>query len=571
MKKFKILAVSLALTMIFSTASAFACTGMYVGKDVSTDGSTILARSEDQGSGAYNKMYRVVPRITKSGRYMVDTGDYENGFKVPLPKTTFKYTEVVDDSYEGDGPYPGVCTNEYGMTISGTVSASPSDKFLAEDPYVEEGLREAILPALIACQTKTAKEAVMKIAELTDKYGSEEGNILYMADENEAWMIEVYSGHQYAAMKMPTDKVAVFGNQFMIDVVDQNDTDTYFFSKDLFKTIDKVGAVKEDGKYNLVRSISDKVRDEYCNMRTWIGHKTLAPSSVGEYSDNEFFPLFYTPDEKVSPLTLMDLYGDRFEGTKYDMNLAENATRRPIGTVRQSQIHVVQILNDMPAAMSAVQWLALGNAEHSVFVPNFSGITDTHEAYKVDGNKYDADGAYWQFKRICGLAESDRAHLGDSVKAFWGLEEKMMYDRMQDEIVKVRAMYKKSPKEAKAYATKLGKDMTSEQLRNSDRLFDSLFTTFINNNNDRNGKRISTFVADTKLTKAAKFEGYKVSHKKGTKVYTLTKDATKYVLTVGSDICKATVNGTAKDIELSNAVSIVDGYVHAPIDFVNTL
>lgn len=569
MRKLKVLAMALIFTLAMGTACSFACSAVYVGKDVSTDGTTILARSEDQGDGGYNKMFRVVPRETKAGRYMVDTGEDENGFKVPLPKTTYKYTEVVDNSFEGDGPYPGICTNEYGMSISGTVSASPSEAYEKVDPFVEYGLREAILPALIACQTKTAKEAVLKIAELVDKYGSEEGNILYMADKKEAWLIEIYGGHQYAAMKMPTDKVAVFGNQYMIDVVDQNDTENYIFSKDLFTTIDKVGnVVKEDGKYNLVKSISGP-REEYSNMRTWIGHKILAPSTIGEYNNDEFYPLFYSPDKKVSPLTVMDIYRNRYEGTKFDMNLPENAERRPIATTRQSQIHVVQIIPNMPREMSAVQWLALGNAEHSVFIPTFSGITDTHTAYKVDGNSYDPSGAYWQFKRVCGVAETDRAHLGASTKDYWKLEEQMMYKQMQKEIKKVADLYKKSPKKARTYVTKLGKDMTQNQLNNSEKLFNGVFTTLIENINDRNGKRMQTFAADTRLTKGANYYGYSV--KKSGKSYTLTKGSTKYVLTLGSDVCKATVDGKTNDIELSKAPYVDGKYAYAPLDFIRSL
>ncbi len=569
MRKLKVLAMALIFTLAMGTACSFACSAVYVGKDVSTDGTTILARSEDQGDGGYNKMFRVVPRETKAGRYMVDTGEDENGFKVPLPKTTYKYTEVVDNSFEGDGPYPGICTNEYGMSISGTVSASPSEAYEKVDPFVEYGLREAILPALIACQTKTAKEAVLKIAELVDKYGSKEGNILYMADKKEAWIIEIYGGHQYAAMKMPTDKVAVFGNQYMIDVVDQNDTENYIFSKDLFTTIDKVGnVVKEDGKYNLVKSISGP-REEYSNMRTWIGHKILAPSTIGEYNNDEFYPLFYSPDKKVSPLTVMDIYRNRYEGTKFDMNLPENVERRPIATTRQSQIHVVQIMPNMPREMSAVQWLALGNAEHSVFIPTFSGITDTHSAYKVDGNSYDPSGAYWQFKRVCGVAETDRAHLGASTKDYWKLEEQMMYKQMQKEIKKVADLYKKSPKKARTYVTKLGKDMTQNQLNNSEKLFNGVFTTLIENINDRNGKRMQTFAADTRLTKGANYYGYSV--KKSGKSYTLTKGSTKYVLTLGSDVCKATVDGKTNDIELSKAPYVDGKYAYAPLDFIRSL
>ena len=45
-----------------------------------------------------------------------------------------------------------------------------------------------------------------------DEYGSEEGNTVMITDQDEAWIVEIYGGRQYCAMKMPDDKVAVFGN-----------------------------------------------------------------------------------------------------------------------------------------------------------------------------------------------------------------------------------------------------------------------------------------------------------------------------------------------------------------------
>ena len=47
MRRLKLVALVMTLAMVISTASAFACTGAYVGKDVSEDGTTIIARSED--------------------------------------------------------------------------------------------------------------------------------------------------------------------------------------------------------------------------------------------------------------------------------------------------------------------------------------------------------------------------------------------------------------------------------------------------------------------------------------------------------------------------------------------
>jgi hypothetical protein len=57
MRRFSTVAVTLIIALILSTASAFACTAVYVGKDASTDGSILIARSEDQSTGAYNKLF----------------------------------------------------------------------------------------------------------------------------------------------------------------------------------------------------------------------------------------------------------------------------------------------------------------------------------------------------------------------------------------------------------------------------------------------------------------------------------------------------------------------------------
>lgn len=64
-KKLRVSAIAMALALVFSTStvSSLACSAVYVGKDVSADGSTIIARSEDQASGACNKMFLVVDRV----------------------------------------------------------------------------------------------------------------------------------------------------------------------------------------------------------------------------------------------------------------------------------------------------------------------------------------------------------------------------------------------------------------------------------------------------------------------------------------------------------------------------
>ncbi|OUN24102.1 peptidase C69 [Flavonifractor sp. An82] len=567
-KSFRILSAALAGTLLLST-SALACTGVYVGKDVSDQGTYIIARSEDQGQGDYNKMFMVQPRVENvPGRYIEDTA---TGFKIPLPDTTYKYTYVPDYTRGEDGMYPGSCTNEYGVSISATVSTSTCEAWEKADPFVEPGLREAILAAAVAAVSTSAREAVDVLLGYVDQYGSEEGNTVMITDQTEAWIVEIYGGHQYCAMKMPDDQVAVFGNQNMIGLVDPKATpeDGYIYSDGLFELIDQLGlAVKEGELYHLAKSVTNNTREDYNNMRNWMGMKILAPSQAGEYDTDTFYPLFYTPDEKVSVLTVMDIYRSRYEGTPLDVTLPGQEENRVIGTERSSQIHILQTFPDWPAYCSSIDWLALGNAEHSVFIPFFSGITDTADAYKVDGDTYDPAGAFWMFKRICTIAEQNRTLYGQSVKDFWKLQETLMYETMLEEAPNMLAKYQESRAAGDAYVTQLGIDMAEHEMKLSDNLYAKLLTTMMHNTGLAAGKTPTTFLADVPLREVAESKGYTVTWNAADGSTTITKGTASYTFTPESYICKV---AGGEDVELTHYCYVRDGLTYIPMDFANQL
>lgn len=568
MKRSRVLAFAMVLAMLLGTTSSFACTAVYVGKDVSTDGSTIIARSEDQGTGAYNKMFFVVDRVENvPGRTIDDV----QGFSYALPATTYKYTIVPDYSAGGDGPYFGACTNEYGLSISGTVSAYPRVELEKVDPMIEGGLREAVLPGIVAATCKTAKEGVELLASIIEERGSEEGNVIMLADKKEAWIFEVYSGHLWAAQKMPTDKVAVFGNQYMIGEVDPTDTENFMFHKDLFKVAEENGWTTEvNGKVHLAATFAEP-REDYSNMRTWMGHKLLAPSTVGEYETAELYPLFYAPDDKVSVLEVMDVLRNRYEGTKFDASLPGNEELRVIGVERQSQIHAIQVKEEYPDEISALQWLALGNAEHSVFLPNFSGINDTYKAYKVDGEDFDVNGAYWKFKRICTLAEQNRSFYGQGVKDYWNFYEEALYAEMQEAEKEMIALYAKDPEAAKAYVTELHMDIAAKAMKDADHLFDEL-QFFVMDRFGRTAAKLgNAFEADVAIRDAADAAGYSVNWTGNNKPIELTKGTTTYSFTIGSDVCTVTKDGKATDVELSYAVKLENNTTYIPLSIAEAM
>ena len=551
------------------SGSALACTGTYVGKDVSTQGTYLIERSEDQGKGDYNKMFKVQPRVENvPGRYLEDTA---TGFKTPLPDTTYQYTYVPDYTRGDDGMYPGSCTNEYGASISATVSTSTCEAWEKADPFVEPGLREATLAAAVAAVAPSAREAVDVLLGYADEYGSSEGNTVMINDQKEAWLVEIYGGHHYCAMKVPDDKVAVFGNHNMIGLVDPKAApeDGYIYSDGLFDLIDELGlAVKEGELYHLAKSVSDMTREDYNNMRNWAGMTILTPSQAGEYESGKFYPLFYTPDEKVSVLTVMDIYRNRLEGIPLDVTLPGQENNRVIGTERSSQIHILQTFPDWPAECAAIDWLALGNAQHSVFLPFFSGITETAEAYHLDGDTYDPNGAFWMFKRICTLAEQDRSLYSKGVMDFWDLQEHLMQQQMIDAASTMQAKYAESSEAGDAYVTQLGIQMSEWAMKLSDNLYSKLLTTMMHNTGLSASKTPTTFMADVPLRQVAESKGYTVTWNNADKSTTITRGDTSYTLTLESDNCQ--VSG-GDSIELSHYVYRKDGVTYIPMDFANTL
>lgn len=568
MKKcFRILSVVLAGAMLLST-SALACTGVYVGKDVSDQGTYIIARSEDQSQSDYNKMFMVQPRVDNvPGRTILDTA---TGFEIPLPDTTYQYTYVPDYTRGEDGMYPGSCTNEFGVSITATVSTSTCDAWREADPFVEPGLREAILAAAVAAVATSARDAVDVLLEYVDTYGSEEGNTVMITDQSEAWIVEIYGGHHYCAMKMPDDKVAVFGNQNMIGLVDPNATpeDGYIYSDGLFELIDQLGlAVKEGELYHLAKSVTNNTREDYNNMRNWGGMTILAPSLAGEYDSDEFYPLFYSPDEKVSVLDVMDIYRNRYEGTELDVTLPGNEGNRVIGTPNSSQIHILQTFPDWPAESAAINWICLGNTEHSVFIPFFSGITDTADAYKVDGDTYDASGAYWKFKRIDTLAELDRSLYSESVRKFWKFQEEDMYQQMLDAAPVMLEKYAESSEAGDAYVTQLGIQMAEYAMTLSDNLFAKLYTGVMHNTG-RTADRVAVFLADVPLRQWAESRGYTVTWNAADGSTTIAKGADSYTVTPESYDC---VTASGEVIELTHYCYVKDGITYIPMDFAETL
>lgn len=465
------------------------CTGAYVGKKVSAEGTTVIARSEDQRVSVYNKLFFVEKRKSAPARFLSDTGKGQCG-RYPIPNDTLKYTYLLDGNSIGDGPYPACCMNEQGLTVIGTVTTFVSDEYAAIDPLVEDGtgIREAVIPSLIACRASTASEGVRVLAAYLDEFGSGEYNTVLLSDREEAWIFEIYGGHSYAAQRMPEDKMALFGNQIMLGWTDLTAGNDRFFSANLPTCLSRLSAPVRDerGRIHLARSINPPPRLGYSNLRNWIGLRRFAAAFDEAYSDDTFYPLFFTPEKKVSVTDLMTVFGDRYENTPFDMALPQNAACRPIGVSRQTDVHIVQTFSDLPGRCCALQWLAMSSAEHAIFIPAFSGITETYEKFRVDHpspGKF-GDGFYDLCKTINSIASTDRAFLSRGVREFNLSEEKKMLKEMLAAKDGIREAYRISDEKGDAFVTSLAESTAKEQYEKARDLLARLCYTQANNLND---------------------------------------------------------------------------------------
>ena len=123
----KLLSVFMASAMVLSSVStAFACTGIYVGKDFSANGSTYMGRSEDIGD-LYGKMFGVAEAAEHDAdEIYADTYGFKMTYgEFPTGGNTYRYTSSDPQAYDSplrhlDAPNPNtyICGYEVDVPAS---------------------------------------------------------------------------------------------------------------------------------------------------------------------------------------------------------------------------------------------------------------------------------------------------------------------------------------------------------------------------------------------------------------------------------------------------------------------
>ncbi|KRM72690.1 C69 family dipeptidase [Lacticaseibacillus brantae] len=371
-----------------------ACTSILIGKSASADGSIMIGRNEDS-KAAWPKHVVKHPESFDQAQFK----SVVTGLSLDLPAHALAYTATPEWTKEF-GLYEEAGINSAGVAMSATESAYANSRVLGYDPFVTTGIIEEAMVTVVLPYVTSAKEGVMRLGQIVTEYGSGEANGILFADHEEAWYMEIATGHHWVAQRIPDDSYAVVANQLAIQTVDPSQSD-FLFDADLFDFA-QTHHLWQPGTPFVFREIFGTSTDFdriYNTPRVWDGQRQLSPSRASQPTDNDL-PFILRPDK---PLHLDDataILASHYQETPYDPTGTSEAAHRfrPISLAKTQESHVLQLRPDLPQAIADIHWIAMGVAAESQFVPFFAGTTDTPAAYKTGTLPAKMDSAYWQYK-----------------------------------------------------------------------------------------------------------------------------------------------------------------------------
>ena len=493
MKKWLFKLSLVAMTFLLLPVQAVqACCGFIIGRQLTKDGTTLFGRTEDYpyypNGGKHNKNFVVVDaKNYKEGDQLEDES---NGFTYPHAASEMKYTATYD-SARGDGSNGAFGEhgfNEAGVSMTSTVTAIPNKKVLKTDPLTEKGIPEAAMLDVVLPRVKSAREGVEFLAKVIEEKGSAEGNVVVFADQKETWYMEILSGHQYVAVKVPEDKYAVFANTYYLGHVDLNDKENVIASKDVEKVAKESGNYKtdKDGNFHIAKSYGPEKYAEGDRSRTYAGITLLDPKSKVTYEDDEY-ELFRSPTDPNKKFTLEDAFAlqrNRFEHLngrfvpddqigvkKQGDNGSNDAVRKDqykyaLGNENVIDAHVYQINPNLPKSFGGTLWLGMGPSRNTPYVPFYGNVKDTYKAFKPQTATYDPNSWYWTVWHIDQMAINNQDLFGKSIQNHWkALEEQLIIEQKVSD--SKYAALKADEAAAKAVEDKV----TEDALARSERLF----------------------------------------------------------------------------------------------------
>lgn len=451
------------------------CTTIIVGEEQSADGARYLCRSSD--FDALMAVNVEEHKDTKFGKEEFVAKDSK--FRCPLPKEALGYTGLPDYQFPGEWGSAGYNTAGVGMSSTETIFSN--EKALKADPYVADGLAENCTYNIVLPYIKSAREGVLRLGKLIEKYGSAEGFGIGFIDDKETWYLENACGHKWLACRMPKDQYFVTGNQSRFRKYNPDDKEKFLAAPGLIEFAQEnnlYDSQKEEFDFHTAYSKDDENDTTYNYPRVWGLQRMFSPSIKNDVTKNDF-PVFAHADKKISLDDLRTAFRFHYDNTDHDPYLHCNGKEpyRPVSIFRTTQTHILQMRPELPMGIGRVAYVAFGMADLSVFIPFYQGADGVDERFSFVANgECDDFSAYWTFRKVSALGMTDYNLFAPVIKdTFRKLELK--FDAMQKEIeAEYISTYEQFPLKATEMLTEKNLEMQQMALDTANDLTNKLFT-----------------------------------------------------------------------------------------------
>lgn len=383
------------------------CTSVLVGRKATLDGSTLIARNEDNYTVLGPKRMVVHPHQILDEEETFISQD--NQFTMKLPRERLRYTATPDgetkyDTFEEDG------INEKNVAMSATESIYANDRVLGYDPLVANGIAEDSMVTVVLPYISSAREGVRRLGAIIEKYGTAESNGILFSDKEEVWYMETATGHHWAAQRIPDDSYAVCANQMAIQEIDPGNADFFMTSTDLVEFIQKYHLNTGDDTLNFRKIFgTSTVFDRHYNTsRVWYGQHFLNPE-IDQDPMSEDLPFLRKANRRIGVEDVGYILSSHYQETPYDpLGSGAEADRlafRPISLNRNQESHILQIRPNAADGIAGIHWLNFGVMAFSPYVPFYANTTTIPEAYAKAPDKFSLNSAYWLFKFVPVIVE----------------------------------------------------------------------------------------------------------------------------------------------------------------------
>lgn len=450
MKKTIILA---AIAAVILPTEVFACTNFLVGKEASSDGSTIISYAADS-YGMYGFLHYAPASDWPAGS-MREVKDWDTGRpQGSIPQVAHTYTVVGN-------------MNEHQVTIGETTWGG------REALWDTVGVDYGSLIYIALERSKTAREAIEWFITLVNEYGyASEGESFSFGDPEEVWIMDLIGkgkgqkGAAWVAVRIPDNAIAGHANQARITTIPVSakhkltkeekrlqkklncvckgdwmwDKDVIAFArqKGYFNGADK------DFSFQAAYNPFDFSGLYVCEARVWsfFNHFCSGMDKYFDYATGKTFretggkdagehmPLWIVPDRKVSVQDIKECMRDEYKGTPLDITQGTDAGpwnsklrygglgfklalegtdtlqywyERPTATQQTAWSYVAQMRKDK----KGIFWFGVDDAACSCYTPMYSCINHVPECF-AEGNgdsyNFSPTSAWWTFNIVANWA-----------------------------------------------------------------------------------------------------------------------------------------------------------------------